>query len=89
MNEQQMIDRGTAAEELLKHPLFGAVANTLMDTYLGDIVNSGPSESKNRESSYYQIKALQDVFAVLNQWAALKEQILQSRKEAEENSEEE
>lgn len=89
MNEQQMIDRGTAAKELLEHPLFQAVANTLMDTYLGDIVNSGPSEAKTRESSYYQIKAIQDVFAVLNQWYGLKEQILESRKEAEENSEEE
>lgn len=88
MNEQEMLDRGTAAGDLLNHPVFQAVSNTLMDTYLGDIVNSGPSESKTRESSYYQIKALQDVYAVLNQWAALKDQILQSRKEAEESEEE-
>lgn len=84
MNEQQMIDRGTAAKDLLEHPVFVAVANTLMDTYLGSIVNTSPAEDKVREAAYYQIKGLQDIFAVLNQWISVKDQILEANKESEE-----
>jgi hypothetical protein len=88
MTEQDMIDRGTAAGELAKHPLFLAVANTLMDTYLGSIVNTAPTEGETREKAYYQIKGLQDIFAVLNQWVSVKDQILESRKENDESTEE-
>jgi hypothetical protein len=88
MTEQEMIDRGTAAEELAKHPLFLAVADSLMDTYLGSIVNTTPTEGETREKAYYQIKGLQDIFAVLNQWASVKEEIFRSRKENEDSPEE-
>lgn len=88
MTEQEMIDRGTAAKELGEHPLFLAVANTLMDTYLASIVNTAPTEGETREKAYYQIKGLQDIFAVLNQWVSIKDQILESHKEAEDNTEE-
>jgi hypothetical protein len=84
MNDTQLIDRGTAAKELVEHPQFQAVANTLMDTYLGSIVNTSPAEEKVREAAYYQIKGLQDIFAVLNQWVSIKDQILEAAKQAEE-----
>lgn len=84
MNEQQMIDRGSAAKDLLEHPVFMAVANTLMDTYLSSIVNTAPTENKVRDAAYYQIKGLQDIFAVLNQWVSVKDQILEKNKESEE-----
>lgn len=88
MNEQQMIDRGTAAKELLDNPTFQAVANALMDTYLGYLVSSAPNEKETRESAYYQIKGLQDVFGMLNTWVSAKDNILSSIEENN-NSEEE
>ena len=83
-----MIDRGTAAKEIAEHPVFQAVANTLMDTYLASIVNTAPTEGETREKAYYQIKGLQDIFAVLNQWVSIKEEIFRSRKENEDSPEE-
>jgi hypothetical protein len=86
VTEQEMIDRGSAAGGLLSDPTLTAVAKTLMDTYLGNIVSTTPPEAEVREKAYYQIKGLQDIFAVLNQWVSIKDQILEARKEAEEDT---
>lgn len=89
MNEQEMIDRGTAAKELLDHPILHACANALMDTYVGTLIGTAPNDNQSRESAYYQIKGLQDVFGMLNSWVSTKDNILASREEATTNSEEE
>lgn len=89
MNEQEMIDRGSAAQGLLDNQTFQAVSKELMDIYVNTLIQTAPNDSKSRESAYYQTRALQDIFAVLNQWVSAKDNILESRKEIQNNSEEE
>lgn len=89
MNEQEMIDRGSAAQELLGNQTFQAVSKELMDIYVNTLIQTAPNDEKSRESAYFQIKSLQDVFAVLNQWVSAKDNILESHKEIQTNSEEE
>lgn len=89
MNEQAMIERGTAARELLDNQTFQAVAKDLMDIYINTFIQTAPDDSKARESAYFQSRALQDLIAVLNQWVVIKDNILDSRSEGQTNSEEE
>ena len=89
LNEQEMIDRGTAARELLDNPTFGAAYKTLMDIYLNTLVQTAPNDKESRESAYYQIRGIQDMVGIMNQWIIEKDNILESLKETESNSEEE
>lgn len=89
MNEQEMIDRGTAARELLDNQTFQAAYKTLIDIYLNALVQTAPNEAQSRESAYYQIRGLQDMVGIMNQWIIEKDNILESLKETESNSEEE
>lgn len=89
MNEQEMLDRGSAAQGILDSETFQAVTKELMDIYVNTLIQTAPNDSKSRESAYFQIKSLQDVFAVLNQWVSAKDNILESQKEIQTNSEEE
>lgn len=89
MNEEEMINRGTAAVELLNNPTFQSAAKELMDIYFNNIIQTAPIDEKSREAAYYQTRALQDIFAVLNQWVSAKDNILEARKASEDNSEEE
>lgn len=89
MTNQEMIDRGSAAQDLLGNPTFQAVYKTLMDMYLNVLVQTAPNDKVSRESAYYQIRGLQDIVGVTNQWVIEKDNILESLKEAEYNSEEE
>lgn len=89
MNEEMMINRGTAAVELMDNPTFQAAAKELMDIYFNTYLNTAPIDKEAREAAYYQSRALQDIFAVLNQWVSAKDNILEACKASENNSEEE
>lgn len=89
MTEQELIDRGSAARGILDDATFQAVYKTLIDIYLNTLVQTAPNDEKSRESAYYQIRGLQDMVGIMNQWIIEKDNILESRKETETNSEEE
>lgn len=81
MNEDELVQRGTAAQELLKNPTFHEATKELLDHYVSTILATAPNDEKTRSSAYYQCRALQDLIAVLQQWETVKEQIISSQNE--------
>lgn len=73
--EALLIERGMAAENLLRDPTFGSVLNTLMQQYLQTLMATGPEQEQVRNACYYSTKAVQGIEATLNEWLAIKEQI--------------
>lgn len=73
--EALLIERGMAAETLLKDATFGSVLNTLMQQYLQTLMATGPEQEQVRTACYYSTKAIQGIEATLNEWLAIKEQI--------------
>lgn len=83
MNQEQlMIERGTAAQELLNSQVFQAVSQALMDVYVGAFIQTAPEDEKTRSAAYFQSRALQDIHAMLNQWVAIKDNIMDSANES-------
>ena len=76
-----LIERGTAAEALLSDQAFNAVINDLLNYYVQSLINSTPDQEQLRSSAYYQSRAINDVVAVLRQWVAIKDQLLNSEQE--------
>lgn len=74
-NQELHIARGDAATNLLTNDGFMAVTNEIVNLYVGQIVGSGPEDTKGRERAYAGIKAVQDIVGVLNQWKGIAEQI--------------
>lgn len=84
MNQEQfMIERGTAAQEVLNNPVFQAVSQALMDVYVNAFIQTAPEDEKTRSSAYFQSRALQDMHAMLSQWVAIKDNIMDSANESE------
>ena len=75
MQEQDMLDRGVRAEELLSSEVFGLAIKDVIDYHLNVFLTSKPEDVKLRESSYFQANAIQQVIGVLQEWVAIKESI--------------
>lgn len=71
-----MVERGNAAEEVLRSEAFQMAANALMDIYIQGIIQSSPEEKEKRELGYAQARAVQDIVGILNQWVAIRDQII-------------
>ncbi len=78
MNDALFIERGNAAEHLLKSQEFVLAANELANYYLSSIVNSKATDKESREASYHAVKAVQDLTGLLNQWVAIRDQIIEA-----------
>lgn len=76
LSNQEHIDRGTRAQELLTNDVFQQAFKDLIDFYLNAFINSRPEDEKVREAAYYQAQGLQQITGLLNQWVAVKEQII-------------
>lgn len=81
MTTDEMVQRGTAAQELLNNDVFRNVTKDLLDYYINAVLQSDPNDTKGRESAYFSSRALQDLIAVLNQWVSVKEQIISNTEE--------
>jgi hypothetical protein len=75
LQEQDMLDRGVRAEELLSSEVFGLAIKDVIDYHLNVFLTSKPEDEKLRESSYFQANAIQQVIGVLQEWVAIKESI--------------
>jgi len=75
MTDQDMLDRGVRAEELLSSEVFGLAIKDIVDFHLNVFLTSKPEADKLRESSYFQANAIQQVISVLQEWVAIKESI--------------
>ncbi len=78
MNNEILIERGNAAENLLKQEAFLAVMNELINIYMGSLLNTKPEQNQERESLYAGARAVQDIAGVLNQWVAMRDQIIEN-----------
>ena len=78
MNNETLIERGNAAEGLLKQPAFAAVMNELINIYVGGLLQTTPDQTKERETAYASARAVQDIAGLLNQWVAIRDQIIEA-----------
>lgn len=76
MTTEHMIERGNAAESLLNAGIFVGAANELLNNYMAAIMQSKPDDIKEREIAYAGSRAVQDIVGVLNQWVAVRDQII-------------
>ena len=83
-NDSLFIERGNAAEQLLASPAFIGAMNEVANYHLNAIVTSGATDKDTREASYHAVKAVQDVTGVLNQWVAVRDQIIEATNQHEE-----
>ena len=74
MTEQEIIDQGNRAENLLKDENFNKIYKALLDQYVGAFFNSNPNEAEERNSAYYQARGLQEIVNTLNQQVQLGKQ---------------
>lgn len=81
MSTDELVRRGNAAEQLLDSDVFKQVSKELMDYYLSSILQSAPDDEKGRNAAYFCARALQDLHAVLGQWAAVKDQVIANTEE--------
>ena len=81
MTNEEMVQRGNSAQQLLDNDAFRQVSKDLMDYYISSILQSTPADKDNRENAYFCSRALQDLISVLNQWAAVKDQIISNTEE--------
>lgn len=88
MNNETLIERGNAAEGLLKQPTFGVVVNELINVYVGSLLQTTPEQTKERESAYAGARAVQDIAGMLNQWVAIRDQIIENAQYNEEHDSE-
>lgn len=81
MTNEELLQRGNAAQQLLDNETFRLVTKELLDYYIGAVLQSNPEDTKGRESAYFSSRALQDLIAVLNQWVVIKDQIISNTEE--------
>jgi transcriptional regulator with AAA-type ATPase domain len=84
MTNEQYIQRGNLAEALLTQETFQLVANELTQHYIQTSFNTDPLQKETRESCYFQARGLQDLIGVLNQWVAVRDQIIANSSQEEE-----
>jgi hypothetical protein len=78
LNNEYLIERGNAAENLLRQEAFMAASNELINMYLGGLMQTSPEQTKEREMAYAGARAVQDIAGVLNQWVAVRDQIIEN-----------
>lgn len=86
MNEEQLVTRGTSAQDLLSNSTFNQLSKELLDHYISMFLSSAPNDVEGRNSAYYQCRSLQDLIAVLQQWVVIKDNILSNNTSEEEET---
>lgn len=71
-----MLQRGHAAEELLKNQAFITCVNELYNQYFSEITASSLDAKDMRENRFFQLRGLQDITAELQSWVQQKDQLL-------------
>ena len=74
--QQDLVDRGVLAEELLKNETFGTAVKEVVDQQIMNWLNSNPIDPTIRENAFFAAQGINNVIGVLQQWVAIKEQIV-------------
>lgn len=75
-NEQQLIEQGNAAEELINNQAFNDTFAIVQNGAIQHWMSSKPEEAEQRNTAYYLIRGLNDMAAVLKQQMQIRDQIL-------------
>lgn len=84
LNDEALVSRGLRAQELLQNETFALAFKDLIDYSLNAFLTSKYEDEKIREAAYYQAQAIQQVTGLLQQWVAIKEQIIATNDSVEE-----
>lgn len=76
IEQQPLVDRGVRAEELLQNETFHTAVKEVVDQCIGVWLNSNPEDAKTRDAAYNAAIGINNVVGVLQQWVAIKEQIM-------------
>lgn len=75
-SEQQQVDRGNAAEELMNMQAFKDTFAMLQNGAIQHWMTSKPEEEAQRTAAYYLVRGLIDFAGLLNQQVQIRDQIL-------------
>lgn len=81
MDQTLMLQRGTAAEELLANEAFITSVNELYNQYFAEITASDLNAKELRENRFFQLRALQDITNELRSWVTQKDSLLSPTEE--------
>lgn len=84
MNEDQIIERGVAANALLTDERFLSFVNETSSLILESIGNTIPQDTEGREKLYFQFNGLQDVIGTMRSYVDAAKAILESREKPKE-----
>jgi hypothetical protein len=76
---QEQIERGMAAQELLNSKAWQDTFALVQNGAIQHWAASKPSQTDERESAYYLMRAMNDINALLNQQVQIKDQILDNQ----------
>ena len=79
--EQNLMQMGDEAEELLRNQTFNKTVNGLVEATFSAFTNSKPEEPEARERTYNHYRALVDIVNTLQQRVNVRNQILESSAE--------
>lgn len=85
MNDEYLVERGVRAQETLTNPTIGLVVDELVKMITDTILGSSPEDAQARERAYYAYQGVKDIVGLLNQWVAVKDQIIAANKANEDN----
>lgn len=75
-NDQQMIDQGNNAEELINSAAFKETFAIAQSGTIQHWMTSKPEEEAQRTSAYYMMRGFQDIAGLLQQQIQIRDQIL-------------
>jgi len=79
ISEQQQIDRGNAAEDLINNQTFKETFSVVQNGAIQHWMSSKPEEAEQRNTAYYLVRGMMDFAAVLNQQIQIRDQILENQ----------
>ena len=84
MTNEEIIERGIRAQEVLTSPTVQLVVDDLIKIITDGFLSSPPEDEDMRRRSYYAYQGVRDVVGLLNQMVAAKDQVIAATKANEE-----
>ena len=85
MTNEEIVERGLRAQEVLTNPTVSLVVDDLIKIITDSFLTSDPQDEDARKRAYYAYQGVRDIVGLLNQMVAVKEQIIAAQKANEED----
>lgn len=85
MTNEEIVERGIRAQEVLTNPTVSLVVDDLIKIITDSFLTSEPQDEEARKRAYYAYLGVRDIVGLLNQMVAVKEQIIAAQKASEED----